>query len=142
MPLPGSRVIPANWSQHHRPTAAAAFTAECVITRPTGAGSTASDGTWTPSPDDTIYSGGCRAVPLSTDQGRVRVSGEAQQTPRRYHIGIEHDADRVLIGDVVMFTQAQDDRLAAGLVGLKFRVADIRYGSEQWQRDLLAEEIQ
>jgi hypothetical protein len=142
VPLPGSRVIHPRWSEHHRPTSTAAFTAECVITRATGAGTTDADGVWTPSPDGDppVYAGGCRAVPLSTDQGRFRVSGETQATPRRYYISVEYDAATVLVGDIVTFTASQD----TGMVepGLKVRVTDIRYGSEQWQRDLLAEEIQ
>jgi hypothetical protein len=144
MPLPGSRVIHPRWSEHHLPTATAAFTGRCVITRASGTGSTGEDGTWTPSPDSDppVYSGRCRAVGLGTDQGRFRVSGDAQETPRRYAVSIEYNTARILIGDTITFTEAQDDEEDAGLVGLQFRVVDVAYGTEQWQRDLLAEEIQ
>jgi hypothetical protein len=140
MPLPGaaSRIIHPRWSEHHRAASTAMMPAACVITRATGAGTTGSDGTWTPSPGTTIYTGACWVVKLPTDEGRVRVSGEAQRTPGRYQVGIEYDTARVLLDDVVEFTDGQD----AGLAGLKFRVTDVAYGSEQWEQNLLAEELQ
>lgn len=138
MPLPGTRVIPPTWSEHHRPTATNAMTATCVITRRSGAGTTAADGTFTPSPATTVHEGPCRVVPRATDEGRHRTTGEGQVTPRRYEIGIEYDAPTVLLGDTVTITTAQD----AGLVGMKVRVIDVSFSSEQWQRMLFAQELQ
>jgi uncharacterized protein DUF6093 len=138
MPLDGTHVVHPRWSEHHRPTATATMTAECVITRPAAPGTTGTTGTWTPPPDTTVYTGPCRLVPKSTDQGRHQVVGDTQVTPRSYHVGIEYDTAEILIGDIVEITAAKDP----GLAGHKLRVIDVQYGSEQWQRDLLTQEIQ
>jgi hypothetical protein len=135
MPLPGSRVIPARWSEHHRPTATGGMTARCVITRAGGEGTTGSDGTWTPAADTQIYLGPCRLQALTTNE-RIEVAGETQDTVRRYLVAVEHDTARAEIGDKVEITEAVD----AQAVGMTLRVVDVRYGSEQWQRDLIAEE--
>lgn len=138
MSLPTTNVIPPGWSAHHRPTATTAMTAECTITRATGSGTTGADGTFTPAASTTVYEGPCRVVPRATDEGRHRTVGEQQVTPRRYDVGIEYDTDTIRLGDTVTFTAAQD----AGLVGLTARVIDVSYSSEQWQRQLFAQEIQ
>lgn len=137
MPLagPGSRVIPPRWSEHHQATATATMTGECVITRQSDDGTTNDDGTWTPGPSTTIYTGPCRVIARTTDE-RIKVVGEEQETYRRYQVSIRHDAPDIVVGDLVNVTLAVDP----GLVGKQFRVADIVYGTEQWQRDLICDE--
>lgn len=137
MPLagPGSRVIPPRWSEHHRPTATATMTGECVITRTTGGGTTDDDGTWTPAQPTTIYAGPCRFTALPQDEHIADV-GAAQETRRRYQVSVRYDAPEIAIGDIVTMTLAADP----GLVGQEVRVVDITYGSEQWQRDLICTE--
>jgi len=137
MPLPGTRVIPPGWSDHHRPTATATMTATCTITRPSGPGATDGNGDYTPATPDTIYTGLCRVTPRTTDE-RLLLAGENQVTARRYAVAITHDAPEILVGDSVNVTTAVDP----GLVGLSLRVLDVRYASEQWQRDLYTEEIE
>lgn len=135
MPLPGTPVIHPRWNEHHRPTATATMTAECIITRQTNDGTTAPDGTWTPGGSSTIYTGMCRVVPLIRP-ARIEIVGEAQETSRHYQVAIRYDAPEIGIGDLVDITLAVD----AGLVGRKLRVIDVTYGTEQWQRNLLCDE--
>lgn len=135
MPLPGTRVIPAGWSAHHRPAATDTMTASCVITRPAGTGTSSPDGTWTPGLATAVYSGPCRVQALDTDE-RLRARGETQETQRRYLVAVRYDAADLALGDLVAVTSAVDPHLA----GKKLRVIDLRYGSEQWQRDLICGE--
>jgi hypothetical protein len=138
MPLdgPASQVIHPRWSAHHRPTATATMTAQCTITRTSGDGTTGPDGTWTPDGPSTFYEGPCRVQALTTNE-RIEVAGEDQNTVRRYLVSVQYDTERVEVNDLVTVTEAVD----VGLVGMGFRVVDVRYGSEQWQRDLIAEEV-
>lgn len=141
MPLPGTRVIHPRWSEHHRPTATSAMTAACEITRAATTGqpaTTAADGTWTPpSARTTVYTGPCRVVPETSDEQRLTTE-ERQVTRRRYAVMVTWDSGEFHIGDQVKVTEAADPQLA----GKAFRVVDVTYGSEQWQRNLLAEEIE
>jgi hypothetical protein len=137
MPLGGSHVIHPHWSAHHRPTATSTMTSECVITRRSPSGTTDDDGKWTPAAPSDIYSGTCRVQVLTTNE-RVLVVGETQNTRRRYQVSIEWDAAEISIDDLVCITKAKDPRLA----GKQLRVADIAYGSEQWERDLVCMEME
>jgi hypothetical protein len=137
----GRHVVHARWSEHHRPTATGAMTAECVITRAatTGPGSTtADDGTWTPATPDTIYTGPCRVTSPPFTREQVVPAGQAQQTERRYGVFVEWDADEFLVDDQVEILSARDPLLP----GKVFRVTDVAYGSEQWQRNLTCEEVE
>jgi hypothetical protein len=136
VPLEGTGVFHADWNSHHRPVASSAMTAACAITRRTGAATTGPDGTVTPPPAATVYEGPCRFVPR-TDE-RHRAAGDWQVTPRRYDIGVLYDTDPIQVGDTVTVTAAAD----AGLVGVAVRVVDVAYSSEQWQRNVVAEELQ
>lgn len=135
MPLPNTRVIHPDWSEHHRPTATGTMTATCTITRGGGEGTTDPDGTWTPGAPTTVYTGACRMQALTTNE-RIEVAGDTQTTVRRYLLAVEYDTDQVEIGDTVTITAAVD----VDAVGMTLRVVDVRYGSEQWQRDLIVEE--
>jgi hypothetical protein len=72
---------------------------------------------------------------LTTNE-RIEVAGDTQTTVRRYLLAVEYDTDQVEIGDTVTITAAVD----ADAAGMTLRVVDVRYGSEQWQRDLIVEE--
>jgi hypothetical protein len=137
MPLPSSRVIDPRWSRHHRPTASATMTAECVITRATGEGTTSPDGTWTPPQAVTVYAGVCR-VQAATTHERLMPRGETTETHHRYLVAVQWDAGDPAIGDQVTVTASVDPHLA----GKQLRVIDVRYGSEQWQRDLICDETE
>jgi hypothetical protein len=137
MPLPTSRVIDPRWSGHHRPTAAATMTAECVITRPTGGGTTGPGGIWTPPAAATLYTGACRVQALATNE-RLLPRGDTTETHRRYLVAVAWDTADPAIGDLIAITASVDPHLT----GKKLRVIDIRYGAEQWQRDLICDEME
>ena len=139
MPLdsPAAGPLHPRWSDHHRPVATGLMTATCTITRPSGAGTTSLSGDYTPSAPDTIYTGPCRVTPRTADE-RLLLAGEDQVTSRRYAVAVPYDAPEILLGDSVTVTSAVD----TGLIGLGLRVLDVRYASEQWQRDLYTEEIE
>lgn len=129
-PLPNTSLIPAEWSQHHRPTATATQTGRCDISRPgTGPGTTDPDGVWHPPAPTSVYSGPCRITPRPATE-RVSVSGEQRVTTRDYAVAIEWDAADTREGDLVTVTEATDPRL----VGKTLRVVDVRYATEQWER--------
>lgn len=138
MPLPNTKVFHARWSEHHQPTVTGGMTAECVITRAAATGITGADGSWTPPVRTQIYAGPCRVGMPPRSREALRVSGEDQQTRLRYAVGIRHDTDQIHVGDQIEITAAVDPLL----VGLKLRIADARYGSERWQQDLNAFEIE
>lgn len=133
----GRHVIHPRWSEHHRPTATGTMTATCVISYRTGSGTTASDGTWTPGATETLYTGPCRVLAVTTHE-RVLVVGETQDTRRRYQVSIRHDAPETPVGALVAITESVDPQL----VGKKLRVSDITLGSEVWERDLICLEME
>lgn len=136
MPLPGSRVIHPRWSQHHRPTALGTMTATCTVIRVEGEGSSDPDGTWHPPLPTDVYTGPCRVQGLPVNE-RLLVVGERQETHRRYQVSLRHDT-APQIDDLVTITASVD----TGLVGKTLRVIDVQYGSEQWQRDLICDELE
>ena len=138
MPLPGTRPIHPRWSEHHRPTPTGTLTGTCTIThRPAAGGTTGPTGNYTPPAAVTIYDGPCRIIPVRTDE-RLRARGGTQQTNRRYQVSIRYDADALTLGDILTITEAQDPQMA----GMKLRIIDLRYGTEQWERDLIADEME
>lgn len=138
MPLPGTKVIPDGWSEHHRPTATGGMTATCFITRTAGDGTTTPGGDWEPAAATTIYSGPCRVTSPPFSREQLVPAPGAQDTLRRYGVFVRWDAEEFAVGDHVEITDARDDLL----IGKVFRVVDISYGSEQWQRNLACEEFE
>jgi hypothetical protein len=136
MPLTGSSVFHPRWNDYHRPTATASMDAECIITRPTSTGTTAPNGTYTPGSRTTIYTGVCRIVAPPLINEGIRLAGEAQETHRHYQVGVRYDCPELAIDDLIEVTVAAD----TGLIGKQFRIVDITYGSEQWQRNVLCDE--
>lgn len=137
MPIPGTGVFHPKWSGHHRQTATSTMTADCTITRRGGAGTTGATGTWTPAAAQAVYTGPCRVQEIGITE-RLLVIGEGQETHRRYQVSILHDAAEVKVSDVIEVTASVDK----GLPGKKLRVVDVRYGSEQWQQDLVCDELE
>ena len=137
MPLPNTRVIHPGWSPRNRPTATGTMTGACRITRISGDSTVGPDGTWTPPAAATVYTGPCRVV-AATNDGQWLTGEQTQLTRREYDVAIEWDAAIIEVGDTVTITRARDPRLS----GMQFRVQDVRHGTEQWQRNLLCEEIE
>lgn len=139
MPLPGTRIIPRTWNDHHRPTATASMRGTCVISRPD---TDTTDDVYDPvtlqytsGPAGQVYAGPCRVQALSTAEARSRF-GEQDVTTHRYLVAVEWDAAQVLVDDVVTVVTADDP----GLPGRKLRVLDVSGGTEQWERDLICQD--
>jgi hypothetical protein len=136
MPLAGHSPFHARWSQHHRPVATGTQTGTCTITRPgTGEGTIDEDGVWHPPTATTVYTGPCR-VTAQPAEARYVVSGDHRVTTRGYEVAVEWDAAEVREGDNIHINTAKDPRL----VGVDLRIMDVRMGSEQWERVLIAEQ--
>lgn len=118
MPLPTTNVFPPGWSQHHRPAASATMTGECTITR---------GGTQ-------IYAGACRVIADGSNE--VAMIGDQKLLVVRYLVTVHYDTNDVTPGDVVTVTAAVD----GGLVGRTLTVKQVRYGTQQWERDLYADD--
>lgn len=142
MPLPGTRIFPSGWSEHHRPSTETALTSTCRITREgSGAGTSEPDGSWTPPARTSIYTGPCRVAAKGTVAGSAEnrvVSGERQITERDYLVQILDSAAEIQVGDIVEITENEAD---PAMTGLRFRVTDIQFGSQSWLRDLIANEV-
>ena len=135
MPFAGHTPFHARWSAHHRPVASGTHTGTCAITRPGSGDGTLVDGVWTPPAATTVYTGPCRVTPLSGNS-RYVVAGEQRTILRGYEIAITWDATLIHEGDTCEVLTAQDPRLE----GVQLRVLDVRMGSEQWERVLIAEQ--
>lgn len=136
MPLPGTRVIPIDWSEHHQPTADLTMTSQCQVTRNNGSGTTGDDGTWTPPPVVVIYSGICRVVREPGEELNP-ISGDQRLTTRRYSVQLKVDAGEILVGDVLTITSGNDQ-----ILGRSFRVESARVSSEEWSRNLVVIEFE
>ena len=134
MPLPNTRVIPAGWSKHHRPTAASGMTSTCVITRPT-------DGPAPyPLPDDwegstTLWSGPCR-LQQHNRESAVDFAGQHTET-RRHLIAFPYTEENPLpdlrVGE-------SGDRV--NINGRLYILRQKLESSEEWQHDFIAEDNQ
>ncbi|WP_141576125.1 DUF6093 family protein [Actinomadura sp. WMMA1423] len=118
MPLPTTRVFHPDWSQHHRPVATGTMTGECTITR----GATQ------------VYAGPCRIIADGSNE--VAMIGDQKLLVVRYLVTVRYDTDTVEVGDVVTVTAAVD----GGLVGRTLIVKQVRYGTQEWERDLYADD--
>lgn len=136
MPLPKSSVIPAGWSDHHRPTATSTMTSVCDVTR-AGTG----EGTYNPGTGQTTPPAGTTVqldVPCRI-QAEIRDyvvdAGDEPVSFHRYLVTLPYDVAQVLVDDLVTVTASED----AQLVGKSLRVRDVLFGSLQWERDLRCE---
>lgn len=135
MPLPGTRMIPAGWSAHHRLAAAATMTGECAITVTAGEGTLGENGVWHPAATTTPYDGPCRVQARPTSERVVVTAGQAE-TVRTYAAAIRADAPDIPAGAVLTVTASPD----AHLVGKALLIVDVAYGTEAWQVNLVCEE--
>ena len=135
MALPGYRVIPQGWSEHHRPTSTASLNGACTVTRP-GAPSSLDASTlqYAAAASLAVWSGPCR-VQASARIAERSDYGELDLTTRRYLVVVEWQA-QVEVDDIVTVTAAVVPQLA----GQKLRVLDVMAGTEQWERDLECED--
>lgn len=134
MPFASTRVIHADWSQHHQPVAEGTFTAVCRIENPGVGTSWDSDTESTiPNPPTVIADDvPCRVQSLMQATA-VQQAGQ-QVSERRYLIPVPADTPEVPEGAHVVITAAPND---LPMVGRRFYVADVQYGSERFERDLV-----
>ena len=130
-PLPSSRVIPAGWSEHHRPTAEGGMTAVCRIIGPGERTSKYGE----PAPVVLVDRVKCRVQ--QHNQSNEGVQAGRETYTREYLVSLPVKLPgRVLAGTpghTIIITEAKDPEL----VGRAFRVEQVLHGSEVWQRDLL-----
>lgn len=132
-PFPSARVIPAGWSEHHRPVVAGTRTAQCTITT-TGTASGWDPVTGpTPGTRTTLHTGSCRVQALDNNEGAVDAAAQ-DITVSRYLVVIDHTAAEVPIGARVKVTVCPDDQQ---LVGKTLTVKDVRHASLRVERDLI-----
>lgn len=132
MPFPGTKIIPAGWSDHHRPVAAGGMTADCVIERVT-------DGPAPfPLPDGwtgrtLVWAGKARIQELKREQA-ADLAGQPTES-RQYLIQLPYDGTLPELhvgerGDIV--TSA----------GTEYIMKQRMTGSELWAHDFIAWENQ
>jgi hypothetical protein len=125
-PLPNTKVIPAGWAEHHRPTANGTMTEPCVIKR-------VSDGPppypkpvdWVP--DATVHETVCRVQELKREGGSV--PAEQPTTERQYLVTIP------VIGAPAFRAGERGD--VVHTLGRQFRIASIMFGSLLWELDFV-----
>jgi len=134
-PLPGTRVIPADWSAHHRPVANGTMTADCEILRTTSGpvpyGETAD-------PAAPIWTGTCRVQ--QTQRGRPYLAVDQPSEIRHYLVTLPIEGMPDLRagegGDIVRVTASSDPHLAGRLL----RIVDVQHGALMWERDVLCDD--
>lgn len=130
-PLPGYKIIPPRWAEHHRPVANATMTAPCVIKR-------ISDGPppyplpegWTS--ERPIHESVCRVQELKREGGGT--PGEQPTAERQYLIPVPlTNADGVALPE--LRSGERGDIVHA--IGRQFRIVQVMFGSQEWERDLI-----
>lgn len=136
MPLPSTKLIPDGWDDHHRPVATATMTATCIV-GPSSPGALDPVTLQYGAPTiEALYTGSCRVQQLRGEAQNTQSGGQSV-TSLTYLVAIEYDADPgIEVDHVVHVTDSVD----AALVGRKLRVREVRYGSNQWQRDLFCDD--
>lgn len=133
-PFPATEVIPDGWAEHHRPTIHGSMTATCTITTG-GSGGWTPGGGPTPGTATTLYSGPCRVQALNSGANAVDAAGQLT-VERPYLVAVDAAAADIPAGARVHVTTCPDD---AHLVGKTLTVADPKYGSLRFERDLLCD---
>lgn len=125
-PLPNTRVIPAGWAEHHRPTADGTKTVPGVVKRisdgpppyPKPAG-------WTG--ETVIHEALFSVEPLNREGGGT--PGEQPTTERQYLLTTS-------VVDAPAF-RAGERGDVVHVIGRQFRILNIAFGSELWEIDLI-----
>lgn len=128
MPLPGSRVIPAGWEQHHRPVLATTRTATVTFTRFDGPSVHDPVTGTTSRPSITVYSGLFR---IQEHQVSAHIDDAAAQqiTTHAYQLSAAVEVD-LQINDMGLVNACDDPTL----IGRELLVTDIQRGSLLFER--------
>jgi hypothetical protein len=137
MPLPGTRIFPPGWAEHHRPAAESAMTDTAELRRPappTGFDELAGESDY---PTPALLA----TVPVRVQREPRRAGGEeVGDRPvelQLYQVSIPASAPELRANDQVVITVANSD---ASLAGVILRIREVRLASQLWERDLLCEE--
>lgn len=135
-PLPGYKVIPTRWAEHHRPTAKATLTSPCTITR-AHAGPPPY-----PLPED--WTGESTVWPAEGQQGLCRlqelnrasapIPGE-QPTQLRDYLA-------VLPVEVLPLVRAGENGDTLTVAGRRYKIQQAMHGSQLWEADLICQDNQ
>ena len=130
---PGYRLIPDDWGQRLAETANHTHTAECEIRGPEELGTfNPVTGAYDVTEGVLRYTGACRVQRIL----REKIAGvvtEQNLPSMGYLVQIDHDADTVLVRDIVTITACVGD---PQLVGQELPVAARVFGSMRVTRDL------
>ena len=128
--LPNTRVIPAGWAEHHRPTAAGTMTVPCTIKRSVGPPPYPLPENWTGL--DTLHVTVCRVQELKRE-GQA-VPADQPTTIREYLVPVPLvNAEGTALPDLKVGEQG-DIVYAAGR---ELRITNIMFGSLEFERDLV-----
>lgn len=151
-PLPGTRIIPAGWSQHHARAMPTAMNARVAFTDP----SRSVPGEWNPEsgtydpatlhyvaggPDDTRpeWREGVPVRLQPLDSLAEDLQTTQQVATRRYLLQLPFGLPDVQVDHEARITWALNDEHAGGLV---LTIVDEQHASERFTRDLVAEHNQ
>ena len=135
--LPGTRVIPERWEQHHRSALVSSMTGRCRVIRPGAPGGYPD---FTPTEDTVLVETVCR-VQQQNRAGREDAQGQLVDT-RDYLVTLPADAwpaGTVVddTGPIVVVTGYEAGHAGdADLVGRRLRVEQVLHGTLRFERDL------
>lgn len=130
-PLPGYKIFPPRWAEHHRPVATATMTAPCVIKRINNGPPPypLPDG-WTN--EDPIHTTVCRVQELNKESGGV--AADQPTTERQYLVPLPlTNPDGVPLPDLRSGEQGD----IIHVIGRQLRITQIMFGSQEWERDVI-----
>lgn len=128
-PLPGWRVVPEGWAEHHRPTVNATMTTDAVFVRTNGPAPYPKPPNWVATSE--LWRTRVRVQALN-NAPRQADAAEQTVTVRRYLVAAPLDgAPDLKVG------QGADQVL---VLGRRLRIVDITPGSLLWEMDLICEE--
>lgn len=135
MPLDNTVVIPAGWSEHHRPVVAGTMTAVCDVTRSGGEGTFDRDTAET-TPSARVNVALAQACRVQRLPARTPAEGTGGQEVTTEHFlvvlpwsGTEYQPD-----DLVTLTSCDEDPT---LLTHPLTVITVERGSLLWERDLI-----
>lgn len=133
MPFPEASVIPDNWAQRHRPVVRGTMRGRCDVGVPsTGPEPYPLPEGWT-GLTPLVSGWRCRVVE-QTSAASAWATGQQTQS-REYLVTLDITGlPDIPIGAIVVVTVAEGD---PHLPGRRLRVADVQYGTEVFERDLI-----
>lgn len=132
-PIPGMRVLPDGWSDHHRPAAEGFLTGEAEAHEP-GTGAVWPD---PPTQGRKLWAGRCSAQFLS-QSARPVIVVDSVQTIVTHRVSIPLTAPWLQPGVTITVVSNPDD---PHLDGRTFTILAVETGTTNWTRDLLCQEL-